>query len=496
MARRKGKDSLSKKFKRFKIKAVIIALSASISILSIVLIVTMISNLVSSTVAAISAINSKYTILYCDGTYKNKSCDLHIWSEDINLSDNQGVLAFAEKYANDNSYKYRSWVETNKSTHQCPLCHPESNKHAQKGWNCRGFVAACYYHGGGVKTINCWCKGFGIICGKVSDFSLSNWEKENGKGWERIYNGGKDLKKSQLQDGDIIFWFNDGAAKNEMSHVALVTDAKNGLVADSTSGGGIQYNKPVHSFGKVGFRYKGSLSGGNNTDEPTSSSPMIDFKVSASNKFAGNRYQLFKKDISVGGQVGDLNASLILDESNGRFEITGTLCGSSLSLNGTAVDGKINGEGLFYNVIDTSQLGDIKLTGAEAKATTPMQLKIAQIAAGYNNPYYNGWHGLCEGWVCDVYRKAGLHYNGSCCANRSKLKYAGSSAGKTIPVGAAIYSGSSYKSSCICECGLNAGHVAIYIGGNKVAGSQSPYIMTLQNWTNIFGYGGWYLPSN
>lgn len=183
-------------------------------------------------------------------------------AENKSLSANEkrvkDMKAFAKKYANDNSYKYRKWSEKNKYTHQCPLCHPESNKHATKGWNCRGLVAAILYHGGKIKTVKCSCSGLGLICKKLKDFTLANWQKHNGKGWKRIVNLGKDgeyknLKKSQLKDGDVIFYFDKN---NAMQHVAFVYDIKNGKIADATSSRGITIRVPK-SYGKVAFRYVG-----------------------------------------------------------------------------------------------------------------------------------------------------------------------------------------------------------------------------------------------
>lgn len=116
--------------------------------------------------------------------------------------------------------------------------------------------------------------------------------------------------------------------------------------------------------------------------------------------------------------------------------------------------------------------------------------RIVAIANSYTNPYNNGFRGLCESWVGTVFKKAGVRYNGSCCASASRDKNAKKTG--AIPIGAAIYSGSSYKSSVGCECGRNAGHVAIYVGNNTVLGSQIPFRMTLSEWIGYYGYGGWY----
>ena len=110
-------------------------------------------------------------------------------------------------------------------------------------------------------------------------------------------------------------------------------------------------------------------------------------------------------------------------------------------------------------------------------------------------PWENGYQGLCETWVCDVYASAGLPVSGSCCASESRDRHAVWS--EDIPVGAMIYSGPEYLSGYPCEdCGKDPGHVAIYIGDGKVAGSQPTYILTLDEFKEYFGYGGWSFGGN
>jgi len=110
-------------------------------------------------------------------------------------------------------------------------------------------------------------------------------------------------------------------------------------------------------------------------------------------------------------------------------------------------------------------------------------------------PWENGYQGLCETWVCDVYDSAGLPVSGSCCASTSRDEFAVWS--EDIPVGAMVYSGPEYLSGYPCEvCGKDPGHVAIYIGDGKVAGSQPTYILTLDEFREYFGYGGWSFGGN
>lgn len=111
------------------------------------------------------------------------------------------------------------------------------------------------------------------------------------------------------------------------------------------------------------------------------------------------------------------------------------------------------------------------------------------------SPWDHGYAGRCESWVCDVYKEADLPARGSCCAATSRDDLAKDS--EDIPVGAMIYSGPGYRSGTICEiCGKDPGHVAIYLGDGKVAGSQSQYIMTFDEFRVIFGYGGWSFSGN
>lgn len=134
---------------------------------------------------------------------------------------------------------------------------------------------------------------------------------------------------------------------------------------------------------------------------------------------------------------------------------------------------------------------------------TDISRKVLAVTSRWSNdspPYYNGYGGLCELWVYDVYTSAGLPCNGTCCAyHHSELS--AHKEGK-IPKGAIIFSGiipstgqlyeNDHRESAYChDCQHYAGHVAIYVGNGVVAGSQCPYLMDLDTWIDVFGYGGW-----
>lgn len=134
----------------------------------------------------------------------------------------------------------------------------------------------------------------------------------------------------------------------------------------------------------------------------------------------------------------------------------------------------------------------VNITGREQKKIVRTVLEVWPES---RPPYNNGYAGLCEKWVCDAYGEAGFPTVGSCCAARSRAAHAVTEG--DIPVGAMIYSGDEYRSGTVCEiCGNDPGHVAIYLGDGKVAGSQNQYIMSLDDFKKYYGYGGWAFGGN
>lgn len=521
MKRKKGKDKLSKKINRFKLKVGVILLSVSLTVFSIVLIVTMISNLICSAAAIIFSSTNQITFLYCDGTYSNNNVNVHIWSDESISStasgtstsnnkkikeghyvgqattgehgtrnnkagDQSGKEVAISKWYKNSSFGNWNYVVRAKDPNKAAIMAQQmenccNNNHigydqadrktlykeaSKVGWDCSRIKTNC----------ETTCTEVLVVCATAAGIKIPK------AGTKAIYCGNV-IKKLKSTNQFYFYTTNDytKSYKKLRRGDFIINTGHHSCMYLSGSTGNLPPNSEIYSKD-------------DNAPATAATNNSIDFTVESS-KIIGKRFELIKSNLSDGISTGALNASLIIDEKNNRFEISGTLCGNTIILNGNATDGKLNGDG-YYGSITGEFNGNITLSGAELKASTPIQLKIAQIASGYVNPYNNGWHGLCEAWVGDVYRRCGLYYAGSCCASRSKIKNASNSSGKSIPVGAAIYSGSNYKSNITCECGLNAGHVAIYIGNNKVAGSQSQYIMSLQAWTNYFGYGGWYLPNN
>ena len=208
--------------------------------------------------------------------------------------------------------------------------------------------------------------------------------------------------------------------------------------------------------------------------------------------YANEYDKTFKnKHFSKGNSTQKVSLNLKFEVDKNEVSFIGKLNGTEIAGNFTVKNGKISGSGEYGEGAVANSKGGF--SGAEKNANAT-QRRIVRVALSYHNPYRNGFTHLCELWVATVYRKAGLSYNGSCCASASRDKNARLS-GK-LPVGAVIYSGRSYHSSVTCECGRNAGHVAIYVGGGNVAGSQVPFIMPLSQWTGIFGYGGWSFAGN
>ena len=128
------------------------------------------------------------------------------------------AVAWARKIAKSGKYGYKKWNNKKKKTKLCPICHPGTGN----GWNCIGFVSACWFHGAGLKTIECSCKGIGTDS-FFTKVSLNSWRQRNGKDWDMIKVGaknGKDIPASKLKPGDILICY-DGNGK--FHHVVLYT---------------------------------------------------------------------------------------------------------------------------------------------------------------------------------------------------------------------------------------------------------------------------------
>jgi len=143
------------------------------------------------------------------------------------------AVAWARKIAKNGGYTYKKFDVHNKKTKQCPICHKLTGKY--KGWNCIGFVSAAFYHGAGVKSVECACNGIGTD-GWFNKVTLASWEKRNGKGWKAVTNGGKkggaDIPASKLLAGDALICY-DGGGK--FHHIALYTGNSRYIDCTNTS---------------------------------------------------------------------------------------------------------------------------------------------------------------------------------------------------------------------------------------------------------------------
>lgn len=151
-----------------------------------------------------------------------------------------GALKWAKMIAETDKYTYKRWRGDPK-THMCPICHPGSGN----GWNCIGFVTACYYHGGGLRgNLECYCGGLGPDEWNNTDPGTKKWNDHNGPGWEKINKDGRikalsnNFKKS-CNPGDVIILYKTKSG-NSYIHTAMYygwsDKSKTALIAESSSG--------------------------------------------------------------------------------------------------------------------------------------------------------------------------------------------------------------------------------------------------------------------
>lgn len=141
------------------------------------------------------------------------------------------MKAMANRIAANNNWWYIYWQEP--YGHECAICHPHNG--ANHGWQCIGFVIACWHHAGLPIPCNCGVidngTGERILKAKTDTEALKIAQKAlKIKDIKVIRNGGKTIPKSQVQPGDIMALFTD----HEFQH--LVLNMSQTKVADSTHG--------------------------------------------------------------------------------------------------------------------------------------------------------------------------------------------------------------------------------------------------------------------
>jgi len=132
--------------------------------------------------------------------------------------------AWARKIASDNRYHYNLWNQSNAQSHKCPICSKlDYNKDSLHfGWNCIGFGAAVWHHGGALGNIcNChWISGpHGtgeyLLEAKTDADALKLAKKYTGIKDITIIRNKNNIPKSQWKAGDICLKFSG----NTFEHV-------------------------------------------------------------------------------------------------------------------------------------------------------------------------------------------------------------------------------------------------------------------------------------
>lgn len=124
--------------------------------------------------------------------------------------------AWARKIASDNRYHYNMWQQNNAQSHKCPICSKlDYNKDSDHfGWNCIGFCAGVWHHGGNLgNTCNChWISGPGgtaeyLLEAKTDADALKLAKKYTGISEITILRNRNGISKSKWKAGDICLKF-------------------------------------------------------------------------------------------------------------------------------------------------------------------------------------------------------------------------------------------------------------------------------------------------
>jgi len=161
------------------------------------------------------------------------------------VSKTKGELAsdWAIKTAKSGLYRYKKWNSKDRKTQICPICNKLTGKY--KGFNCIGFVAACYWHGANVRTHKCSMSGFGD--NRFFDtLTEARWKARNGSKWKEI----KNTKASNLKKGDVLICYKKS---NHKKYIHFAIYVGNGKYADSTSGR--TPNVGIRNYSSLASRY-------------------------------------------------------------------------------------------------------------------------------------------------------------------------------------------------------------------------------------------------
>ena len=139
------------------------------------------------------------------------------------------MKAMAHTIADNNNWWYIYWTE--QYGHECAICHPHGgNNH---GWQCIGFAAAVWHHGGLPST--CYCGTVAneeweyILNAKTDADALKKAQKCLGIKDIQVIRNKKGIPKSQAKPGDMAAIFHG----SEYYHTFIImSDSK---IADSTT---------------------------------------------------------------------------------------------------------------------------------------------------------------------------------------------------------------------------------------------------------------------
>ena len=178
--------------------------------------------------------------------------------------------AWCEKIAADNRYHYNKWMGNEPQSKLCPICtkldYNKDKKHF--GWNCIGFGAAVWHHGGNLGNIcNCgWISGPHGNADKIITMSdaeaLAFCQKHTGVNDIEVIVNKNGIPKTKWQPGDICLRFSGDV----FNHVFYFMG--NEKIADSCGSSGNIPNDnqiAIRSYKgyttKVIIRYRGWLKG-------------------------------------------------------------------------------------------------------------------------------------------------------------------------------------------------------------------------------------------